>query len=184
MKLCVYCSSSDLIEAKYFAIAKALGERLLERGDTLVYGGSRVGLMGEIARTVHNGGGHVIGVMPKALMEIEISNPDCDEFIVTKDMRERKGIMADYADAFLALPGGLGTLEEITEIMTERKLGLTQKPMVLLNTDHFYEPFNVFLRHMQEAHFITGSLEILGYFADTLDDTFAHFDTVGVPPSK
>jgi cytokinin riboside 5'-monophosphate phosphoribohydrolase len=140
MNVCVYCASSDSIPQAYFAAARQLGEELARRGWPLVYGGGSVGLMGELARTIHAAGGRVIGVIPQALLDREVGYRDSDELIVTATMRERKQIMDDRADAFLALPGGFGTLEELLEIMTLKQLAYHDKPIVVVSVDDYYEP--------------------------------------------
>lgn len=137
--ICVYCSSSNLIHDGYFVDAAALGKGIGERGDTLVYGGGQLGLMGEVAKATHAAGGRVVGVIPEAMRTVEVCYEGADELIVTKTMRQRKQIMDDRADAFVVLPGGFGTLEELLEILTLRILRYHQKPVVLLNTLGFFD---------------------------------------------
>jgi uncharacterized protein (TIGR00730 family) len=179
MNLCVYCSSSDSIDPKYFTVAEALGALLARRGDTLVYGGASVGLMGTIARSVHAGGGRVVGVIPQALVDREIAYRTADELLVTPNMRERKALMEARADAFLALPGGIGTLEEISEIMVGKHLRLIAKPLVLLDTDGFYQPLLALFEHMRAAQFIKTPFEQLFHFAPDLEAAFAYIDAQG-----
>ncbi len=133
MNICVYCASSDAVAPAYFRAAEALGQMIAQRGDTLVYGGAGIGLMGALARAVKAGGGHVIGVMPRVLAAEPITFALLDEFVITHDLRERKARMEALADAFLVLPGGFGTLEELAEILTLRQLREHTKPVVLLN---------------------------------------------------
>lgn len=160
MNICVYCSASDQIAPQFFEVARELGSLIARRGDTLVYGGASVGLMGCVAEAVQADGGHVVGVIPERLVAREIAYKHADELLVTADMRERKAAMENRADAFFALPGGLGTLEEITEIMNLRKLGYTDKPLVLLNIDGFYDPLVVLLDHMIKGRFLDAYTEL------------------------
>ncbi len=178
MNICVYCSANDTIDAKYFAIAGHLGARIAEGGHQLVYGGASVGLMGAVARAVHQGGGRVLGVIPQKLMDRELAYRNADELIVTKGMRERKAMMEARADAFIALPGGIGTLEEVFEIMTLRYLGMTEKPMILLDVDGFYQPLIHLLDHMQAEHFIRGHYHDYLHYAANVDSAFEHIERV------
>ncbi|MFA6547179.1 MAG: TIGR00730 family Rossman fold protein, partial [Limisphaerales bacterium] len=113
--ICVYCSSSSAVDARYVEAAVEFGTHLGRRGLTLVYGGASVGLMGQLAQAVHRGGGRVLGVIPQSLRDREIAYEAADELVVTRDLRERKAVMESRADAFVALPGGFGTLEEVLE---------------------------------------------------------------------
>ena len=140
MRLCVYCASSNHVDERYFALARALGAEIGRRGWTLVYGGGGVGLMGELARAVQAAGGLVVGVIPQALLDREVGYMAADELIVTTTMRERKRLMDDRAEAFVALPGGFGTLEELLEIMTLRQLGYHDKPIAIVNADGYFDP--------------------------------------------
>ena len=133
MRICVYCSSSTTIDGSYLEVAEALGTALAERGHTLVSGGGSVGSMGVVARAVRAAGGHTTGVIPQILLGLEVGDQDAHELVITTDMRERKGTMDARADAFLALAGGLGTLEELLEIWVGRILGLHAKPVVVLD---------------------------------------------------
>jgi len=139
MNICVYCSSSQSINTKYFKQASLLGKAISQNKHTLVYGGGKVGLMGKIATIVKQYNGKVIGVIPENLKERELAFQDADKLIITKNMRERKKVMEEQADCFIALPGGFGTLEELLEIITLKQLNLHNKPIVLLNVDNFYD---------------------------------------------
>ncbi|MEM6553933.1 MAG: TIGR00730 family Rossman fold protein [Planctomycetota bacterium] len=147
----VYCSSSDHIDPAHFAHARQLGQALAHRQHTLVWGGGRVGLMGEIARAVHDHHGTVVGVIPTFMQTIELCYDTADELIVTDTMRQRKQIMDERADAFIVLPGGFGTLEELSEILVDKILGNHDRPILLLNPDGFYDPllalFDHFIQH-------------------------------------
>ena len=136
--VCVFCGSQFGVNAKHKDAAAKVGRILSEEGLKLVYGGGRIGLMGIIADSVLESGGEVIGVIPKFLEELEIGNMNASSLIVTDDMHSRKQKMFERADAFLAMPGGLGTLEEIFEIITWKQLKLHSKPIIILNTDHYW----------------------------------------------
>ena len=131
--ICVYCASSSGIDDRYLVLADEVGTAIARRGWQLVSGGGSVSMMGAVARAVRRAGGHTIGVIPQALVAMEVADHDADELIITDDMRARKGIMDDRADAFLALPGGIGTLEELMEVWTARCLGMHVKPVVGLD---------------------------------------------------
>ncbi len=140
MRICVYCSSSEEIPRPYFELARRLGQEMARRGHELVYGGGNVGLMGEVARAVKAGGGRVYGVMPRALLDYEIGFEQADELVITETVRERKALMDARAEAFLALPGGPGTLEELLEIITLKQLGYHRKAIVIVNGFDYYAP--------------------------------------------
>lgn len=140
LAICVYCSSSEAIAPHFFEEARALGNTFASRGHTLVYGGGSVGLMGELARTVLDGGGRVVGIIPQFLVERELALHHASELVITATMRERKAAMAERAEAFIALPGGFGTFEEILEILTLKQLGLHAKPCILANIQGYFDP--------------------------------------------
>jgi uncharacterized protein (TIGR00730 family) len=151
--LCVYCSSSDRLDPKYYALADELGRELVAGGWDLVYGGGKVGMMGTVARSVKAAGGRVIGVIPDFMCAKELAFEDSDELHRVLTMRERKRLMEERADAFIALPGGWGTLEEILEILTLRQLDVLRKPCVFLNQDGFYDDLLRFFGRMVEERF-------------------------------
>ncbi|MEX2212603.1 MAG: TIGR00730 family Rossman fold protein [Phycisphaeraceae bacterium] len=153
LSLCVYCASATDIDHAYFGVARQLGELIAQRGDTLVYGGGSVGLMGEVARAVKQSGGKVIGIIPEALVESEFAFAEADELIVTPDMRVRKAEMEKRCDAFVTLPGGFGTLEELFETLTCRLLKYHDKPIVIVNSGGFYDPLIELMDHMYEHRF-------------------------------
>lgn len=153
MHLAVYCSSSNDIDPSHFEVAREIGTRLAAAGHTLIWGGGRVGLMGEVARAVHAGGGEVVGVIPESMMDVEIAYHEADELIVTQTMRERKRIMDERSDAFIVLPGGFGTLEELVEMLVLRILDYHDRPIVLLNPDGFYDPLLALFDHFVEHRF-------------------------------
>jgi uncharacterized protein (TIGR00730 family) len=132
-RVCVFCASSQRIHAAHVELAREVGAELARRGHDLVSGGGRVSMMGAVARAVRDGGRHTLGVIPEALLGLEVADGEADELVVTADMRERKGRMDAAADAFLALPGGIGTLEELLEVWVASTLGLHDKPVVVLD---------------------------------------------------
>ena len=151
LSVCVYCSSSSRIEPAFGATGDEVGAELARRGHTLVYGGGSTGLMGRVARAVHAGGGRVVGVIPESMKSVEVAYLDADELIVTQTMRERKHEMDERADGFLVLPGGFGTLEELSEVITHRYLKFHDKPIVLLNTRGFYDHLIALFEHFIET---------------------------------
>ncbi len=145
--ICVFCASSESIDEVYRETAFDLGRRVGTLGIDLVYGGAAIGLMGCVARGVHENNGRVVGVLPEIFKKKDIEYSEADELIITKNMRERKGVMDDRSDAFIVLPGGIGTLEEAMEILSMKQLKLTAKPLVFINTNQF---FTSLLSHLQE----------------------------------
>lgn len=151
--ICVYCGASDKVDARYIQLAEALGRELAKRQIRLVYGGGGVGLMGACARATHDAGGDVLGIMPKFLLQKERIYKDVEHRIVD-DMHTRKQMMFDEADAFIVLPGGIGTLEEAVEILSWARLGLHAKPMAFLDEDGFWSPFFDLLEKIIQGGFI------------------------------
>jgi uncharacterized protein (TIGR00730 family) len=152
--VCVYCGSATGARPIYADAAKAFGRALVDNGLSLVYGGGRVGLMGLIADEVLAAGGRAIGVIPELLLAKEVGHTDLTELIVVPDMHERKKKMADLADAFVAMPGGVGTFEEFFEVYTWAQLGYHQKPVGLLDVNGYYDPLMTMLRHTVEEGFM------------------------------
>jgi uncharacterized protein (TIGR00730 family) len=152
--VCVFCGSSGGANPGYREAARRLGEVLAESGITLVYGGGHVGLMGEVADAVLRAGGRVTGVIPRALMEREVGHRGLSDLMVVETMHQRKARMAELSDAFVALPGGVGTLEEFFEIWTWGQLGIHRKPYGLLNVAEYYTPLIGFLDHMVREGFV------------------------------
>jgi uncharacterized protein (TIGR00730 family) len=152
--ICVFCGSSIGARPEYLKAANALGISLLNRKIRLVYGGSRIGIMGHIASTMLENGGQVIGVIPRELVKREVAHKNLTELHITETMHERKAIMSELSDGFIALPGGLGTLEEILEMLTWAQLGIHNKPCGLLNVVDFFNGLLTFLDHSVKEHFI------------------------------
>lgn len=151
--VCVFCSSSDSVDTVYRETATDLGRRLGQLGLNLIYGGASLGLMGCVARGVHEFGGKVTGVLPEFFKVKEIEYGDADELIVTRDMRERKAVMDQKSEAFITLPGGIGTLEEAMEILSMKQLKLTSKPLVFINTCDFFDGLISNLQEMVDLKF-------------------------------
>jgi uncharacterized protein (TIGR00730 family) len=153
-RLCVFCGSGSGAGPAYLGAAAALANVLVREHVDLVFGGARVGLMGELARGVLRAGGHVIGVIPKALVDKELACADVNDLRIVDSMHERKALMAELSDGFVALPGGLGTLEEIFEMLTWAQLGLHQKPCGILNVRDYYAGLLAFLDHSVDQRFV------------------------------
>jgi cytokinin riboside 5'-monophosphate phosphoribohydrolase len=170
--LCVYCASSDRLDARYHATATAAGAEIARRGWQLVYGGGKTGLMGAVARGVKAGGGRVIGVIPDFMKARELEFTEADELISVLTMRERKMLMETRADAFLALPGGWGTLEELLEVLTLAHLEVLRKPIVLLNQDGFYDDLLRFNEKLIAENFMRDSIRLKYLVARTVDEVF------------
>jgi uncharacterized protein (TIGR00730 family) len=152
--ICVYCSSAEGIDARYKELAAAVGARLAADGHSLVSGGGRVSMMGAVARAARDGGAHTTGVIPSHLVLFEVADSDADELVVVDTMRERKREMDDRSAAFLALPGGIGTLEELFEVWTAGSLDMHPKPVVVLDEDGFYDGLWTFLDDLRSRGFV------------------------------
>jgi uncharacterized protein (TIGR00730 family) len=152
--ICVYCGSRPGERPEFSEAAKAVGQWIGQHGGQLVYGGGRTGLMGTVAEATRLAGGRVVGIIPKALVDKELANPLCDELHVVDTMHERKAMMGERADAFIALPGGIGTFEELFEIWTWRQLGYHDKPTGILNTAGYYDKLLDFLAHSVREGFM------------------------------
>ena len=158
--VCVYCGSNSGINPAYTEAARTLGRHMAKAGVGLVYGGGGLGLMGELARTVLAAGGRVTGIIPAFLSKKERMLRDAHEMIVVDDMHQRKKLMFDKSDAFVALPGGIGTLEELVEQLTWAQLGRHNKPIVLVNIEGFWKPLLDLLGHMRSEEFIRHTMEV------------------------
>jgi uncharacterized protein (TIGR00730 family) len=173
VNVCVYCSSSESVDPSYLQLAIDVGQRLATDGHGLVSGGGRVSMMGAVARAARAGGAHTVGVIPVHLIPYEVADTDADELVVVETMRERKRVMDERSDAFLALPGGIGTLEELFEVWTALSLGMHQKPVVVLDPDGFFEPLWRYLEELSSRGFVrTAALTVLARVT-TVDDAVA-----------
>ena len=152
--ICVFCASSSTLEPKWLELATRTGKELASRGHTLVSGGGCVGMMGAVADGARVGGAHTLGIIPQALVDLEVADLASDELIITADMGGRKDLMIERSDAFLALPGGLGTLDELFEVWTTATLDLHAKPIVLLDPDGFYDGLLAWLDQLAHTEFV------------------------------
>jgi uncharacterized protein (TIGR00730 family) len=181
-RICVYAGSNSGGRQECRQAAQALGAELVARGLSLVYGGGRVGLMGAIADTVLAGGGEVIGVMPRALFPQEVGHQGVTKLYEVASMHERKALMADLADGFVALPGGSGTYDELFEILTWAQIGIHQKPIGLLNVSGYFDPLLALLRHTLTEGFISSQHVELLLQAETATDLLDRLAGYVPPP--
>jgi uncharacterized protein (TIGR00730 family) len=172
LAVCVFCSSSNKIDKVHLDLAARAGAELARRGHTLVSGGAQVSCMGRVARAARAGGARTVGVIPEALVSVEISDEDNDELVVTPDMRTRKAEMDRRSDAFLVLPGGIGTLEELFEIWTARVLALHAKPVVILDPTGVYDPLRELMVGLTRQGFVRAKIwDAIGW-TDSVTEAF------------
>ncbi|HEY3741386.1 MAG TPA: TIGR00730 family Rossman fold protein [Bryobacteraceae bacterium] len=187
-RLCVFCGSNSGAARDYSLAAADLGHLIGTRGLGLVYGGSNVGLMGILADAALEAGASVTGVIPRALVEKEVAHRGLTELRIVETMHERKALMADLADAFIAMPGGYGTFDELCEILTWAQLGIHAKPVGLLNTRGYWDPFLRFLDHSVASGFLKpghrGLIEVRSTAAELVDVLFDPYRRREVPQSK
>ncbi len=170
--VCVFCSSSTRIATAYVDLAAEVGSELGRRGHSLVSGGGDLSCMGAVARGARAAGARTVGVIPEALLRLEVGDTAADELLVVDDMRTRKGLMDSRSDAFLGLPGGLGTLEELTEVWVSRLLGLHVKPVVALDLDGLYAPLRAQVELMVERGFVRAEAAAALQWADSVSHAF------------
>jgi len=178
-RVCVYAGSSLGADRRFQDAAVALARMLVGQGIGIVYGGGKVGLMGILADTARALGGEVIGVIPSSLVERELAHEQLSELRIVASMHERKATMAELSDAFVALPGGIGTLEEIVEVLTWTRLGFHQKPCALLNVAGYYDQLIAFLDNAVEARFLPCEHRALLTVADSPETLFAELERLG-----
>ncbi|TXD38199.1 TIGR00730 family Rossman fold protein [Lujinxingia vulgaris] len=165
--ICVYCGSSPGTNPRFLKGARAMGEAMAARGSALVYGGSRFGMMGAVADAVLDAGGQAIGILPRGLATKEAGHPGLNELHMVGSMHERKAMMIEKSQAFIAMPGGMGTLEELCEVITWSQLGIHRRPIGLLNLEGYFDPFLTFLKHAVESGFLKAEhLDLLLVDAD------------------
>lgn len=169
-KICVYCGSGPGTDPAFVRAARDFGAILAKNGIELIYGGGNIGMMGTLARSVDEHGGKVTGIIPEFLVKREHARSDSHQLIVTRDMHERKRKMFELADAFVALPGGVGTLEELVEQLTWAQLGRHKKPILVANINDFWQPLCALLDHMRQLEFIRGDLNFDLLVADGVAD--------------
>lgn len=180
LAVCVFCSSSGQIDGRYLDLADEVGAALAARGFTVVSGGATVSCMGAVARAARAGGAHTIGVIPRALVDIEVADEESDELIVTDDMRQRKGEMDRRSDAFLVLPGGLGTLEELFEIWTARVIGLHDKPIAILDPYGTFRPLRELMERLLDEGFARPHIFDAVGWVRTVDEALDHLERTTV----
>ena len=174
--VCVFCGSSPAVDPAYFDLARAVGRGLAARGVTLVYGGASVGMMGALADAALQAGGRVVGVIPRRLMEREIAHTGVSELLVVDRMDERKALMLDRADAFVALPGGFGTLDELFEVATLAQIGVLAKPVALLDHGGFWTGLHAWIDRACAERFVPEHVRGLVARRDDVDALFAWID--------
>jgi uncharacterized protein (TIGR00730 family) len=170
--ICVYCSSSTTIDQHYIDLATDVGTELARRGHSLVSGGGDLSCMGAVARAARKGGAHTTGVIPEALLDLEVGDQDADELLIVDDMRTRKGLMDARSDAFLTLPGGLGTLEELLEVWVARFLGMHAKPVVALDPEGLFAPLREQVAVLVEKGFVRREAAAALTWATTVPSAF------------
>lgn len=183
-RLCVFCGSSPGKKPQYLEMAKAFGIFVAEQKITLVYGGAKVGVMGAVADAALRAGGEVYGVIPRHLQEREVAHDGLTKLYIVNSMHERKAKMAELSDAFVALPGGAGTLEELFEIWTWAQLGLHVKPCGLLNTDGYYNHLIAMINHMTDEGFLGHQYKAMMHIADTPEQLLKTFQAYAPPQQK
>lgn len=176
MNVCVYCSSSNRVDRRYFDVATELGRLLGQRKNNLVYGGGNTGPMHALAVAAKEAGGRVISVIPRAFQERGLTFEFSDEVVVTEDLQSRRMTMVKGSDVFIALPGGYGTLEEVAENLTMRQLDLHQRPLALVNVDGFWDGFLAFLDQLERGSFIHPEHRKLAHLAASPQDALDHLD--------
>ena len=179
--VCVYCGSSNLVDPAYLEAAEAVGGAIARAGLTFVYGGGGVGLMGASARGAHEAGGKVLGIIPEFLKGREQPFDDVETIVVTT-MHERKMMMFEQSDSFVVLPGGIGTLEEIVELLSWRRLDLHRKPIVFLNQNGFYEALFAMFQHTIDEHFSPPEMLETYRSVDRVEDAVPAILSMAVPP--
>jgi hypothetical protein len=185
--ICVFCSSSDYLDERYYIDARKLGALIGKNGYNIVYGGSTLGMMWACASEVKNNGGKIYGVMPKKLIDLGCKTDNCDEFIMAHGMRDRKQKMDDISDAVIVMAGGFGTLEEFTEMFVQKQLGYNKKAIVILNTNGFYDKLLEFFYKIVQEKFANEFTKNLVYVASTPQEAIDYINNYIEPertPSK
>ena len=179
--IAVYCASSTRIDPAYLHLASAVGTELARRGYALVTGGGSISMMGAVGAAARSAGGHTVGVIPHHLVAMEVADHDSDELVLVDTMRERKAEMDRRADAFLVLPGGIGTLEEFFEVWTAASLGMHAKPVVVLDPDGHYDPLWAWLADLEKRGFVRSEALDTLLLTRTVDDALAAVETGRLP---
>lgn len=179
MNICVYGAASDSIGAIYKNTGEQLGEEMARRGHALIFGGGAAGMMGAAARGMSRGGGHITGIAPSFFNVDGVLFPECDEYIFTETMRERKQKLESMSDGFVISPGGVGTFDEFFEILTLRQLNRHQKPIAILNTEGYYEYMLAMMQNAVDQHFMTPLNFDLFYVSDRVGDVLDYLENPG-----
>jgi uncharacterized protein (TIGR00730 family) len=177
--ICVFCGSSDDVDQRWLELSRDVGKALAARGHGVISGGGRVGMMGTLATGARAGGGHTLGVIPQSLVDREVADRDADELVIADGMAARKTVMVDRADAFLVLPGGLGTLDELFEVWTTATLGLHDKPIVLLDIDGYYAGLLAWLEGLVATGFVRATALDRVHVAPGLDEALDAVERFG-----
>ena len=175
-QICVFGSSSEQIDRSYLETAEELGKRLVQKGYGVIFGAGRYGIMGAVSRGVIAEGGSLLGISPDFFVDLKVLVEDYGELILTPTMRERKALMEDKADAFVICAGGIGTLEEFFEVITLKQLGRHSKPIIILNTNSFYDPMIDMIEKSVEKSFMSCEVHKLYTVVDTLDEVFSELE--------
>ncbi|MFY7991855.1 MAG: TIGR00730 family Rossman fold protein [Bacteriovoracaceae bacterium] len=176
MKICIFCGAASGNNPKHLEASRDLMNLFHQKKIDLVYGGAAIGVMGELANTLMSIGGNVYGIIPQRLMNKEVAHPGLTKIHVVKDMHERKKMMYDISDGFLIYPGGLGTMDELFEILTWRQLGYHQKPIALYNSDGYYDPLLSFIDHAVKEGFVSPAHRELLYVSTSMTDIINYFE--------
>ncbi len=183
MRICVFCSSSDAVDTVYLDAAAEAGTLIAQGGHSLVFGGGRVGLMGAVARAVHAGGGKVVGIIPTFMNKPGVPYTECDELLYTRGMQERKARMMALAEAFLVLPGGFGTLEEMSEVMTQKQFDFLKVPLVAVNVNGFYDRLAEFFEVFYDRRFAKPAFRATCPFVGSPAEAMAYIRDYSPPAS-
>ena len=175
MKICVYCASSELIDKSYMEAGESFGEKMAQGGHTLIFGAGKYGVMGAVARGLRRNDGKAVGVIPRFFDTVDVMFTDC-EIIYTDTMRERKQIMEDLSDAFVMMPGGIGTFEEFFEILTLKQLGRHKKPIAILNVNGYYDSLFRMIGDAIEKNFMSEKCLSLFTVCNSSDEVFDYLD--------
>jgi len=177
MTICVFCSSSEDLDNKYYSIAEELGKQLGTRGSKLIHGAGSIGLMGVLMRSAYNNGAEITGVVPKYLNRKNIVNDDYQKLVITKDMKDRKEYMRKNSDAFIALPGGFGTMEELLEVITLKQLKYHNKPIVIINAYNYYHNLLQQFKEFYDQKFANISYKALYHVTDDISAALNYIDS-------
>jgi uncharacterized protein (TIGR00730 family) len=182
--ICVFCASSQDIDDKYLHLANNVGAEIAKKKYALVTGGGSISMMGAVAQGARKFGGKTIGVIPEGLLKFEVADEAADELIITKDMRSRKGVMDSYSDAFIALPGGIGTLEELIEVWTARSLGMHNKPIIILDPWNDYAGLKALIDELTKKLFIRQAATLIPYWTTSVSQALAAIENEWKEPRE